>query len=782
MPESGKMASKKIRQRASAHPETKGNVTSSSSPSSPEPSSPIELCSDGKQKSKASSGKLPASVAEKVATSPAVSALTAANPNRLGLALVLLLSFVTRFYKLWAPAEVVFDEVHFGKFAAYYIRRTYFFDVHPPLAKMLIAAHAYLVGFDGGYLFDKIGENYIERNVPYISMRAFPALLGTLLPVLSYLIMIESGYSVYTAFLVGMLIVFDNAMVVQSRLILLDTFMLLFLLGAVFFYIRFYKARYTPFTRRWWTRLALTGVCLGLVTSVKLVGLLTVGMVGVAVLTDLWRLLDVERGLTIRQWSHHFAARAVGLIIIPVAVYVAGFYVHFAVLNRSGPGDTYMSPAFQGSLLDNPLHASSTEIRFGQSITLKHKSTAAYLHSHAHNYPLRYTSGRVSSQGQQVTGYGHKDVNNFWTVLPAVNETETTDVVRNGDLVRLYHVKTQSYLLTHDVASPLTATNMEMTTVGDDKVGERYNETLWRLEIDKASVNRTHWTTSASSVRLIHEKQGVVILGSSQKLPDWGFNQFEINGNKKPEDAGAVWVAEDIEGVDAAELAKRHRPPTPISFWRKFFELNRVMIERNAALTKSHPYQSNAITWPFVVRGVSYWTSAAERQQIYFMGHPTGWWMVVGALVALLGLLAAQILAARRHLELIPPLVSRHLERSGGFLLWGYLIHYVPFFVMGRALFLHHYLPALLFGYMVVGVLFQYIFVEDYGRFALRSVGGRVRNLHISGVAAAVLAGILALHIVVFFYFAPLSYGSPQTLDQILHHKWFSSWDLQYAK
>jgi hypothetical protein len=46
---------------------------------------------------------------------------------------IVFLSFFTRYYLISHPAQVSFDEVHFGHFANNYIDGKYFFDIHPPL-------------------------------------------------------------------------------------------------------------------------------------------------------------------------------------------------------------------------------------------------------------------------------------------------------------------------------------------------------------------------------------------------------------------------------------------------------------------------------------------------------------------------------------------------------------------------------------------------------------------------------------------------------------------------
>ena len=85
-----------------------------------------------------------------------LSAALHARPNALPLIILLLLSAAVHLVGLSHPDSVVFDEVHFGSFStAYCCNHEYFFDPHPPHAKLLIAGTARLLGYRGGVDFGK---------------------------------------------------------------------------------------------------------------------------------------------------------------------------------------------------------------------------------------------------------------------------------------------------------------------------------------------------------------------------------------------------------------------------------------------------------------------------------------------------------------------------------------------------------------------------------------------------------------------------------------------------
>ena len=74
------------------------------------------------------------------------------------------------FFRLENPKHVVFDEMHYGKYASHYLKNTFFFDSNPPLGKMIVALAGYLAGFDGNFGFEKIGLEY-PATVPLWTLR-----------------------------------------------------------------------------------------------------------------------------------------------------------------------------------------------------------------------------------------------------------------------------------------------------------------------------------------------------------------------------------------------------------------------------------------------------------------------------------------------------------------------------------------------------------------------------------------------------------------------------------
>jgi len=491
------------------------------------------------------------------------------------------------------------------------------------------------------------------------------------------------------------------------------------------------------------------------------------------------------------QFGKHFVARSFGLIVVPFLFYLFWFQVHFAILYKSGPGDDFMTPEFQETLADNALSLSSVGVNYYDTVQMRHKDTKAFLHSHDQQYPLRYDDGRISSQGQQVTGYPFNDTNNHWIIMPPspFPEDQRSDrPVRHGDVIKFHHVKTNTDLLSHDVASPYYPTNQEFTTIDMEKsYGDRHNDTLFEIRIEHGKDDQ-ELKTLAGHFKLIHMPSKVAMWTHSKPLPEWGFKQQEINGNKNVAQSSNIWFIEDIQSLTDGDprTIKEAKKVKHLSFLRKYLELQRAMFHHNNALTSSHPYASQPIEWPFLLRGVSFWTKNDTREQIYFLGNPVGWWLASSLLAVLAGIFGADQLSQRRGVDALDRRTRSRLYNSTGFFLLAWASHYLPFFLMGRQLFLHHYLPAHLASALVTGALVEFVFcvepleneVPNKGEKKTSFAANR-QSLVGAWIATIVVSAVVAA---AFIFFAPLTYGSPGLgVEQVMARKWLA-YELHFAK
>lgn len=253
--------------------------------------------------------------------------------------IVLVLSAAVHFAYFGYPNQTVFDEVHFGKFISGYFTGNYFFDIHPPLGKLLISGIGYLSGFKAGFSFANIGEVFPDKQ--YMMLRLLPTLAGFLLPLIIYFLALKLGLSKRISFLASLFIVFENALTVQSRFILLDSLLLLFGFSALLAYLKHRetdKEQKKLFLRYRW--LILAGLLAGLSASVKWTGL------GFLALILIFQALDWFSKKSLADLFANFLF----LAVIPFVLYFSIFAVHFYLLGKSGPGDAFMSPSFQKSL------------------------------------------------------------------------------------------------------------------------------------------------------------------------------------------------------------------------------------------------------------------------------------------------------------------------------------------------------------------------------------------------------------------------------------------------
>lgn len=678
---------------------------------------------------------------------------------------IVTLACTTRLYNISQPDHVCWDETHFGKMGSWYINRTFFFDVHPPLGKMLIAFSGYFTGYDGKFPFEKPGDKYGNTN--YVGMRTFCATLGMFLVPFSYLTVWEMTQSLSAATFAAVFILCDVGILTLTRYILLDPIFLFFMMGTVFGITKFRSLYNRPFSYSWWFWLFFTGFMMASCVSVKFVGLFTVILVGLMTVEDLWNILG-ELEKPFMYTVKHFSARFLGLIILPVMLYMVYFYIHLQVLNRSGNGDGFYSSAFQSKLIGNSLYNTSMprEVAYGAVISLKnHRTGGGYLHSHFHLYPEG-----IGARQQQITTYTHKDENNYWRVKHYNTEYEqnsTVEFLRHGDIIRLEHVPTKRNLHSHRVSAPATKKHNQVTGYGENGIGDAND--IWKVLIEGGSEGDIAMTVT-SKLKFIHYLQHCVLTTTGKQLPKWAYEQQEVTCNPNLRDKNSLWNVEDNIFPKLPNVSFEVYAP---SFLERFIESHAVMFQGNAGLKpKEGEVTSRPWQWPINYRGQFF---SGSEHRIYLLGNPIIWWgnlIFLGLFLLIFLYNAIRYQRGYRDQKYIAESKNRTVY-SCTWLFLSWLLHYIPFWAMGRILYFHHYFPALLFNSMLSAVVISYI---------LESVK-RTFSERISYTIYHTIQGIVySLIIYSFYLFAPLSYGmtEPPATERnstMYGLRWLESWE-----
>lgn len=446
-------------------------------------------------------------------------------------------------YKIGISDIVTWDEAHFGKFGSHYLKREFYFDVHPPLGKMLVGLSGYLAGYNGSFEF-KSGEKYPEE-VNYTFMRLFNSAFGALMVPLAYYTAKELNFRKTTVWLITLMVLCENSYATISRFILLDSMLLFFTFTTTLCWARFHRLQKQSFSVEWFVWLFLTGTSIGCVCSIKWVGLFVTLMVGAYTAEDLWNKFG-DLDMPFFTFASHVVSRVAALIFVPFVVYCLSFKAHFIILENSGPGDAQMSSLFQANLKGTAVGKDSPlEVAYGSRVTVKNMGYGGgLLHSHVQVYP-------EGSGQQQITCYHHKDSNNDWFIYPdrlmdnnfTVDRTREPLYIGDKEQIRFMHAQTGRNLHSHAVAAPVTKSDYEVSCYGNSTVGDEKDHFVLEVVRDVASSDWSKIRTLTTSFRIRHASLGCYLRAANVNLPQWGFKQIEVSCTKKnnPRDVFTHW-------------------------------------------------------------------------------------------------------------------------------------------------------------------------------------------------------------------------------------------------
>jgi len=196
------------------------------------------------------------------------------------------------------------------------------------------------------------------------------------------------------------------------------------------------------------------------------------------------------------------------------------------------------------------------------------------------------------------------------------------------------------------------------------------------------------------------------------------------------------------------------------SFLLSFWQLNNEMLSANARIDTPHHWMSKWWSWPLNLRGLLYFSEDVDKtaqtaRLVYLLGNPAVIWLVLVGVCVAFGF--AFIYCRYRYDSAL------RLPRSWGammrvitYLCLVYLCNLLPYILVSRSAFIYHYMPALLYGELIFGVLVDRLF---------NAYSPRVTK-YLTGIVVGV-----------WILFSPWVYCIVATQDDHARRRWLKGWD-----
>ncbi|EAX99886.1 Dolichyl-phosphate-mannose-protein mannosyltransferase, putative [Trichomonas vaginalis G3] len=267
-----------------------------------------------------------------------------------------MIGYYVRLYNTQNPPDVVWDEVHFGNFTNGYIKGEYFFDIHPPFAKLQFAFWDWLQEYNGSIMFEGYDRGYKDEN--FISLRITPIMYSSLVPCMIYVAMRSALFSKIAAFTSGFLISIETSMIAEGKFLFTDGTLHFYTMFSMIF-INLFLSKHTR-TKEWWRWMKISSFFMGLAFSIKNTALSLIFLTAYTQIVEIiiFRNFDFDIDLYAEVCSRIWYSLWPGLLI-----HFAIWAYHFTVLPY-GTEDVFDSDWESYSLIDRKRDNETAFIQF----------------------------------------------------------------------------------------------------------------------------------------------------------------------------------------------------------------------------------------------------------------------------------------------------------------------------------------------------------------------------------------------------------------------------------